>query len=490
MREQLRQWFGSGRSRSATAQRWVSRRQREEFRQRLLLVGIAVAAVLVVLILVTGAIYQYLYLPNQTLVTVNGAKISRGDYWKMRKLELLNQVQQYSQIAQFASGQQRTQYQQLAEQARARLDTVESDPVDTQTVNQMVDDQVLLQRLDTLGLTLTDADVDQVMEQFFSPAPQASPTPTLGVDPTAAAWATATAEAQVTPTPTPEASPTATVEATASPTGDDENATVSGTPAAEDRDTTAPGTPAVTPAAPPSPTATPNPDEARATATATFEQYKRNVLDTAGMSEADFRRLVVRPEAARQKVVYHLQSAIPQRGEQVHAAHILVATEAAALAIAEELRSGADFATVAKEKSADTATAPNGGDLGWFPRGVMVAPFEEAAFRLPVGEISQPVQTEFGWHIIKVLDHEQDRPLDVNTLQTLRNRAFTKWLEEQRAASTIEWHIAAPSPTPTSTEFVPPPAAPPTPTPTPSPTPTLPPSTPGAGETPEPTATP
>src|SRR5690606_13634920 len=192
----LRQWIGFGRSRSATPdQRWVSRREREAYRQRMVILGVVVAGALLVGILAAGAIYQYLYLPNQTLASVNGVEIKRADYWKMRKLELLNQIQQYVQIAQFSQGEQAVQYQQLAEQAQARLRTVESDPVESTTVSQMVDDQVVLQRLETLGLSVTDADVEQTMEQFFSPEPSASPTPTLGVDPTAAAWATATAEA-------------------------------------------------------------------------------------------------------------------------------------------------------------------------------------------------------------------------------------------------------------------------------------------------------
>lgn len=496
MRDQLRQWIGFGRSRSATSeQRWVSRREREAYRQRMVILGVVVAGVLLVGILAAGAIYQYLYLPNQTLASVNGVEIKRADYWKMRKLELLNQIQQYVQIAQFSQGEQAVQYQQLAEQAQARLRTVESDPVESTTVSQMVDDQVVLQRLETLGLSVTDADVEQTMEQFFSPEPSASPTPTLGVDPTAAAWATATAEAQVTPTPesTPEATPEATEEAesatpAASPTADDEDeeSSAASPEAAED------ATPEATPEGTPEPTPTLSPDQVQATATATFQQYKRNVLDEAGMSEEDFRRLVVLPEAARQKVVYALQEKIPTRAEQVHAAHILVATEDAAKAIEEQLRQGADFAELAKEQSADSATAVNGGDLGWFPRGLMVEPFEEVAFSLEPGEISAPVQTQFGWHIITVFEKEADRPVDVETLQTLRNQQFSKWLEEQRAAVTIRWEIPAPAPTPEPSEFVPPPDAPPTPTPTPSPTPTLPPSaTPGADEaTPEPTEAP
>jgi peptidyl-prolyl cis-trans isomerase C len=94
--------------------------------------------------------------------------------------------------------------------------------------------------------------------------------------------------------------------------------------------------------------------------------------------------------------------------QEVHARHILVATEAEAKEVAELLKKGDDFAKLAKEKSKD----PNaeGGDLGFFSRGQMLKPFEDAAFALDVGEISEPVQTQFGWHIIKV-EEKRDQPL-------------------------------------------------------------------------------
>lgn len=94
--------------------------------------------------------------------------------------------------------------------------------------------------------------------------------------------------------------------------------------------------------------------------------------------------------------------------QEVHARHILVATEAEAKEIAERLKKGDDFATLAKEKSKDANA--EGGDLGFFARGQMLKPFEEAAFALEVGQISEPVQTQFGWHIIKV-EAKRDQPL-------------------------------------------------------------------------------
>jgi peptidyl-prolyl cis-trans isomerase D len=108
-----------------------------------------------------------------------------------------------------------------------------------------------------------------------------------------------------------------------------------------------------------------------------------------------------------------------QRPEQVRARHILfkVASSASAEqeaqartraeAVLAALHNGADFAALAKQHSEDTATAEQGGDLGYFPRGQMVAPFEEAAFSLPVGQLSDLVRTPFGWHILRIEDKRE-----------------------------------------------------------------------------------
>ena len=96
--------------------------------------------------------------------------------------------------------------------------------------------------------------------------------------------------------------------------------------------------------------------------------------------------------------------------EEVHAQHILVPTKEQAEKIIAELKGGADFADLAKKYSTDPAAA-NGGDLGWFKKGDMVPAFADAAFNLKPGEVVQePVQTQFGWHVIKVLDKRQSPP--------------------------------------------------------------------------------
>jgi peptidyl-prolyl cis-trans isomerase C len=107
-------------------------------------------------------------------------------------------------------------------------------------------------------------------------------------------------------------------------------------------------------------------------------------------------------DAAMHQVYDDAVKQVPSE-QEVHARHILVPTEDEAKAIEDQLKKGADFAALAKEKSKDPGAA-DGGDLGYFTKDQMVPEFAEVAFKLDKGQISDPVHTQFGWHIIKVED--------------------------------------------------------------------------------------
>lgn len=88
--------------------------------------------------------------------------------------------------------------------------------------------------------------------------------------------------------------------------------------------------------------------------------------------------------------------------DKIKCSHILVKKQSEAISILERLKNGESFTILAKELSIDKGSAKKGGDLGLFGRGMMVKPFEEAAFKLKKGEVtSEPIKTEFGYHIIK-----------------------------------------------------------------------------------------
>jgi peptidyl-prolyl cis-trans isomerase C len=128
---------------------------------------------------------------------------------------------------------------------------------------------------------------------------------------------------------------------------------------------------------------------------------------------------------------------------EVHARHILVKTKEEAEGIIKELDAGGDFEKLAKEKSTDGA-APQGGDLGYFTEEQMVPEFAKAAFALPVGKYTeQPVQTQFGWHVIKVEDKRVKQPPTFDQLKdqirqlVLREKYF-EMVKNTRAAAKVE----------------------------------------------------
>lgn len=110
------------------------------------------------------------------------------------------------------------------------------------------------------------------------------------------------------------------------------------------------------------------------------------------------------------KKLYEQQVKLLKPEVEVKARHILVESEDKAKEIAEKIVHGADFAQMAKEHSKDPGTKDDGGSLGYFSRGQMVPQFEEAAFKLDTGDVSDPVQTQFGWHLIQVEDKRERQP--------------------------------------------------------------------------------
>ena len=136
---------------------------------------------------------------------------------------------------------------------------------------------------------------------------------------------------------------------------------------------------------------------------------------TVQVSEADVRKYYEEHKAElagdEQRQVAHILIAVPKGASAADKARLKTEADA----IAKEVRSNpARFAALAQEKSADPGSAAKGGDLGWFGRGVMVKPFEDSAFKLAKGQVSDPVETEFGYHIIKV---EGIKTPDLGTMQ-------------------------------------------------------------------------
>ncbi|WP_374711916.1 peptidylprolyl isomerase [Symbiobacterium terraclitae] len=175
--------------------------------------------------------------------------------------------------------------------------------------------------------------------------------------------------------------------------------------------------------------------------------YEQTIRQYFGMSDAQFRDYLrmqmtatrvlekqLAPDDATLKQHFDQQQA-SEETRQIMARHILVATEEEAREIKAQLDGGADFATLARAKSTDPGSAENGGDLGMFGKGAMVEAFEQAAFALGDGQISEPVQSSYGWHIIQVTipDFERDKEkIREQYVNEKVNERFTPWLTELR----------------------------------------------------------
>ena len=133
--------------------------------------------------------------------------------------------------------------------------------------------------------------------------------------------------------------------------------------------------------------------------------------------------------------------------EEVKARHILVEDEETAREVKEKIDKGGDFEELAKEYSTDTGTKDKGGDLGYFGKGKMVKEFEDAAFSLDIGEVSEPVKSEYGFHIIKVEDRKEAKEANYEeSKEEIREKifeqkypeAYNNWIQKKLEEYDIE----------------------------------------------------
>ncbi len=158
------------------------------------------------------------------------------------------------------------------------------------------------------------------------------------------------------------------------------------------------------------------------------EAFRQHLADQ-GMSEEEFRESL-RREMIASRMLDKVAQSVPTHGPEVHARHILVATEAEAQQLLQQLNAGADFAALAQQYSLDESTRDRGGDLGTFPRGTLTLPeVEEVAFSLQPGQISGIVKSPWGYHIVQVLDRVDDAEYDPVSLRILRDKAIQDWLQ-------------------------------------------------------------
>ena len=152
----------------------------------------------------------------------------------------------------------------------------------------------------------------------------------------------------------------------------------------------------------------------------------------------------VRAQLIGMAMTERIVAAVPTSSEQIHARHILVDTAEEAAQIREQLEAGADFSSLAKAHSLDQSTRDNGGDLGYFPRGILVATeVEDAAFELQPGQVSDVIGSALGYHVVQVVERDPDHPVSPESLQLLRERAVQEWVESMWAQAEVQRLVEA-----------------------------------------------
>lgn len=390
----------------------LARLERERRQTRIIVTISIVILAIVILSIVYGVLNETVLQNYKVIATVNGEDVTVREFVARAEATREQLVDQYIYYYQLATmfgmdPSTDTQLSQLFTDIQNQLDYPEY--LANQVLTNIEDDLLLKQYGIENGITVTEADVEAAIQgtyQYF-PAGTQTPTPTI----TLFSYPTLSSAQLNLVTATPTALPTNTP--TSGPTF---TATLQG---------------ATVPSATPAPTATPVTQES-------YTQSYKDALDhyrSLGFSEQMFRTIFFENALYRERVKAQVTAEVPHETEQVWARHILVADQATADTVYTLLQAGGDFATLAASYSTD-GSKDSGGDLGWFGQGAMVAEFETVAFDLAIGEISEPVQSQFGFHIIQVLGHEI-RPLTAQEYETALDDAFTAFLEGLRAEATI-----------------------------------------------------
>jgi len=410
----------------ANKEKQVNRKQivglaREKLFSRGLTIGTGVIVALVIGLVGWGLIQERIIKPRTIVAIVEGKEINGADFAsrvRVNRQQLIASYLQNFQDYQIFGGNAEIQQQVLSRMSLTQFQ-LEPSQVGFTTINQLIDDEIISLEAQKIGISVSNQEVEREMQSFFNYFPDGTPTAEIAATLDATSTLSNEQYAIISVTPTSATIPTSEF-LSADPTG-----TTSPT-----NDPNAIPTSTVTPV----PSPTPFTEDAY---NAVFIEYLDIQLKELGLSE-DALYDLVKINLIRDQLFNLLTDDMVAKEEQVWARHILVEDELSAIVLLDLLANGTDWAELAHELSQDTSNAEQGGDLGWFVFDAMVEPFAQAAFDLAIGEISAPVESAFGWHVIQILGHE-NRPLEQEAFARARNDVFQDFLSDLR--SQYEWEI-------------------------------------------------
>ena len=399
--------------------KFVAQKEKEDRQKRTIIISTIVVLVAVFSLVAYGVLDKYVLKPKTPIVQLDSRNVNVVEFEqrvRYQRFQIINQTYQLIEFVQSLGGT--PDIFAYFEQQIILATTQLSQPllIGQEVIQTISDDLIILAEAEKMGIEVDEAQIDQEIRAVFGYFPEGTPTPIPINEPLPTSTMTSLQMTLVPPTDSPE---------------EDQE---------ENQSTLPTNTPQIeeAPEGEPDPTATPLliPTEYTLDLYEVNYQNYMDVLTNEEIKEQTFRDMV-RMYLVRKELLNVLSADITQTQEQIWVRHILVEDELTALEVTDKLADGQDFVVLAAEYSSDETNKDNGGDLGWFALGMMVQPFEEAAFALEVGEISDPVQTDFGWHILQALGKEQ-MPIDEAALENLRNQAFSEWMIEKRLEYELE----------------------------------------------------
>jgi parvulin-like peptidyl-prolyl isomerase len=399
--------------------KFVAQKEKEDQQKRTIIISTIVVLVAVFGLVAYGVLDKYVLKPKTPIVQLDSRAVNVVEFEqrvRYQRFQIINQTYQLIEFVQSLGGTPDifAYFEQQITLATTQL----SQPllIGQEVIQNISDDLIILAEAEKMGIEVNEEQIDQEIRSVFGYFPEGTPTPIPINEPLPTSTMTSLQMTLVPPTDSPE---------------EDQE---------ENQSTLPTNTPQIeeAPEGEPDPTATPLliPTEYTLDLYEVNYQNYMDVLTNEEIKEQTFRDMI-RMYLVRKELMNVLSADITQTQEQIWVRHILVEDELTALEVTDKLAGGQDFVVLAAEYSSDETNKDNGGDLGWFALGMMVQPFEEAAFALEVGEISDPVQTDFGWHILQALGKEQ-MPIDEAALENLRNQSFSEWLIEKRLEYELE----------------------------------------------------
>ena len=361
--------------------KFLAQKEKEDRQKRIIIIATISVLVIVFALVAYGVIDRFVLTPKITIIELEDQTISADQFEqqvKWRRRNLIMDVDQMLMTFQQLGGTQEV-FGYFEQQLMLAVNSLQQPLLVGQDVLQsLTEDIILLVEAEKMGVIVDDVQIDNEIQEAFGYFVGGTATPAATLAPSSTPATSDNQDGEPDPTATPLLQPTEYTEELFNNN---------------------------------------------------YQEFLLSVKD-AGISEETIRD-IIKMSVIREEIIEIISADIAQEAEHVWIRHILVADEDTANEVIEKLADGEDFVDLAAEYSLDTSNKDNGGDLDWFSRGAMVQPFEEAAFALEVGEISDPVQTDFGWHVMESLGKD-DLLLDPSAYQQLRNQAYVDWMSEKK----------------------------------------------------------